>query len=84
MKNGLLHGQQHGTDGSSLTLNGKIEADGTGIIDARGVVGDPKYAVNREATGTPYSYRYTARFEGSRGTGSKVQVRPCNLTFVKQ
>ncbi len=84
MKNGILHGQQHGADGSALTLDGKIEADGTGSIDARGVVGNPKYAVNRESAGTPYFYRYTARFEGARGTASKVQVRPCTMTFVKQ
>jgi len=85
VKNGILHGQA-GTDGQpgSLKLNGTIDADGTGSIDARGFVGDPKTAVNRESTGTPYSYRATARFEGSRGTASKVQVRPCNLTFVKQ
>jgi uncharacterized caspase-like protein len=84
MKNGILHGQQQSPDGGSLTLNGKIEGDGTGSIDARGTVGDPRTAANLLATGAPYSYRATARFEGSRGTATRVQVRPCSLTFVKQ
>ena len=84
MKNGILHGQQQSPDGSSLTLNGRIDADGTGSIDARGTTGDPKYAASGVAKGTPYSYRANARFEGSRGTATRIQVRPCNLTFVKQ
>ena len=79
-------GGQHGTDGqpSSLTLTGQIHPDGSAAINARGLTGDPKYAVNREAQGTPYGYRATARFEGDRGTGKKTDIRPCDLTFAKQ
>jgi uncharacterized caspase-like protein len=85
IKSGVLQGQ-FGTDGQpgSLKLNGMIDADGTGSIDARGFVGDPRTAAKVLATGAPYSYRATARFEGSRGTASRTQLRPCNLTFVKQ
>ncbi|HEY5867337.1 MAG TPA: caspase family protein, partial [Candidatus Tectomicrobia bacterium] len=68
----------------SLTLTGRLAADGTGSIDARGLIGDPKYAINRIAKGTPYAYRATAHFDDTRGTATRVQVRPCTLTFVKQ
>jgi hypothetical protein len=84
MKNGILHGQYQGADGSSLTLDGKIDADGTGSIDARGTTGDPKYSVSGVSKGSSYSYRANARFEGSRGTATRIQLRPCDLTFVKQ
>jgi hypothetical protein len=34
--------------------------------------------------GNPYSYDVAARFEGSRGTGRRLQLRACTLAFVKQ
>jgi uncharacterized caspase-like protein len=85
VKDGVLRGQ-HGTDGqpSALTLTGQIQPDGSAAINARGLTGDPKYAVNRESKGTPYGYRATARFEGDRGTGKRTDIRPCDLTFAKQ
>jgi uncharacterized caspase-like protein len=85
VKDGALRGQ-HGNEGqpASLTLVGKIQPDGSAAINARGMTGDPKHAVNRETKGTPYSYRATARFEGSNGAGKRIDVRPCDLTFVKQ
>jgi uncharacterized caspase-like protein len=85
VKDGALHGQ-HGNEGqpNSLTLVGKILPDGSVAINARGLTGNPIHAVNRAAKGTPYGWRATARFEGSRGTGKKTDIRPCDLTFVKQ
>ena len=86
VKDGVLRGQ-HGTkqgQPSSLTLTRPIQPDGSAAINARGLTGDPKYAVNRESKGTPYGYRATARFEGDRGTGKKTDIRPCDLTFAKQ
>jgi hypothetical protein len=47
-------------------------------------VGDPDYAIKRVSKRTPYSYRVTGRFEGARGTGSRVEARVCNPSFVKQ
>jgi len=77
---------QHGIEGhpNSLTLRATIQPDGSASIDARGITGDPRYTVNNETKGTPYAYRAIARFEGSRGTGSKTDIRPCNLTFARQ
>ena len=85
VKDGVLRGQ-HGTDGqpSSLTLTGKIEPDGSAAINARGVTGDPKYTLNHTSKGTAYVYRATAHFEGTRGTGKRIDTRPCDLTFAKQ
>jgi hypothetical protein len=76
---------QHGVGGhaSSLTLRGKIQSDGSATIDARGITGDPRYNLNNETKGTPYAYRAIARFDGSRGTGSRIDNRPCNLTFAR-
>ena len=84
VKDGVLHAQ-HGVTGKpdSLTLTGKISSDGSASIAARGRTGDPKFSVNRESTGTPYGYRANVRFEGSRGSGNKIEIRPCSLTFVK-
>jgi Caspase domain len=83
IKDGVLAGQ-HGIAGQpgSLALSGKVEPDGTAHINARGVTGDPKYTLTRLNTGSAYSYRVVdARFEDSRGSGKRVEPRPCDLTF---
>ena len=69
----------------SLTLSGKIQPDGKASIDARGMVGDPRNAVNRLSQGAAYAYRVDAVFEGARGVGNRTDdaARPCSLTFVK-
>jgi uncharacterized caspase-like protein len=84
VKDGVLQGQA-GVSGqpSSLILSGKIGADGSGLISAQGRVGDPKHTTNRLSSGTPYAYRANVQFEGSRGVGKRIEVRPCTLTFVK-
>jgi hypothetical protein len=85
VKDGVLLAQQ-GIEGrpDSLTLKGKIQPDGSASIEGRGISNDPRYTVDNAATGTPYAYRAVAHFEGSRGTGSKTDIRPCSLTFTRQ
>ncbi len=85
VKDGLLRGDQ-GTEGTAgwLRLQGKIEADGTARFDAKGLTGDPKYNLKSVRKGAPYEFQVAARFVGSRGTGLRLQLRPCVLTFVRQ
>lgn len=69
---------------NSLTLSGNIQPDGKASIDAHGMVGDPRNAVNRLSQGAAYAYRVDAVFEGARGVGNRTDnVRPCSLTFAK-
>jgi class 3 adenylate cyclase len=85
VKDGVLHGQ-YGTEGapSSLALDGTLQPDGTGLLNVKGLTGDPATAVGRLPRGSAYAYHATARFEGSRGTGRRVELRPCDLTFDRQ
>ena len=68
----------------SLRIEGPIQPDGSAEFLARGRTGNPDYAVKRPSSGTPYSYRIKARFEGTRGTGSRLETRICNFVFVKK
>jgi len=85
VKEGVLHAQ-HGSPGSeaSLTLDGKIAPDGSALLEARGVTGNPSHNTRRGASNRPYSYRVAARFEGAKGTGRRLEVRACDVTFVKR
>ena len=85
VKDGYLRGI-HGTEGTpnSLRIEGQIQSDGSATLDAKGHTGDPKFTVKRMQKGTPYSYHVTARFDGSRGNGSRIEMRPCDLRFVEQ
>jgi len=54
------------------------------MLIAQGQTGDPDYAVGRVRTGNRVSYRVEARFSGSRGSGKRLDNRPCDLTSVRQ
>jgi hypothetical protein len=82
---GAFHGQ-YGTPGRapSLTIEGRINPDGTARLNANGLTGDPDYAVGHVRQGSPVAYHIAAQFEGSRGTGSRLETRSCNISFVRQ
>lgn len=85
VKDSVLHGQ-YGAEGTpgSLTLRGRIEPDGSATIFAKGLIGDPKYAVDRAPKSSPYSYHVNASFAGAHGSGTRVEARACTLTFDRQ
>jgi hypothetical protein len=83
--NSMLRGM-YGTEGQPpwLRLEGPIGPDGSAMLIAQGQSGDPDYAVGRVRTGTRVNYRVQAQFTGSRGSGRRLDNRPCDLTFVRQ
>lgn len=86
VKDGKLRGL-HGTEGepSSLLIEGKIEADGSAKLYATGRTGSKEYVPGRDTPrGTEYSYSIDAHFKGAKGTGTRVEGRPCAFQFEKQ
>ena len=68
---------------SSLTLTGRIQADGTAALMASGLNGKSDYTVGFGQPGEKFSYAVPARFEATRGTGLRTQGRTCRFSFVK-
>ena len=85
VKDGYLRGEQ-GTEGApgSLRLQGLIQPDGSARLDAKGLTGDPKYNDKNSQSGSAYGYQVAAQFDGTHGSGRRLQLRACNLTFVRQ
>jgi hypothetical protein len=89
VKDSFLQGDQ-GSEGTPgwLRLQGDIQSDGNARLQLKGLTGDTKFNAKGMQKGVPYGYQVVARFEGSRGTGQRVQTpgwpRACNLTFVRQ
>ncbi len=86
VKDGAFHGV-HGTEGQpgSLVIDGTVPADGHASLYAKGRTGSPQYVPGRDTPkGTEYGYNIDAHFEGSTGTGTRVEGRPCTLKFAKQ
>jgi hypothetical protein len=86
VQDGVPHGV-HGAVGqpSSLQINGTITADGSGKLYAKGFTGSKEFVPDRDAPrGTEYGYNNDARFEGSTGTGTRIEGRPSSYQFVKQ
>jgi class 3 adenylate cyclase len=67
----------------SVVIEGKIVSDGSSALFAKGTVGSVA-ASGGSSVGTPYFFHVIAQFEQARGTGKRIEFRPCNLTFVKQ
>jgi hypothetical protein len=86
VKDGKLRGL-HGTEGepSSLLIEGKIDAEGTGRLYATGHTGSKEYVPGRDTPrGTEYSYNIDAHFKDTSGTGTRIEGRPCSYQFEKQ
>ena len=75
-----------GTPGEpdSLLLQGDIQPDGSALLRVNGLTGDPRYAIKRAVKGSPYTYQVEALFEGSHGSGRRLQQRVCQFNFDKQ
>ena len=85
VKDGVLHGERliAGTPGW-MVLDGSIAGDGSATLSARGLTNQPIYTENRAKPGSPYAYTVDAHFDRSRGSGKRIELRPCNLTFAKR
>lgn len=91
IKNGVLHGESGVRDVAKwFQLNGKIAADGTAILRANGLTGDPAYNVGHGPSDKPFEYEVIARFDGRHGIGkSDIHEPPGRtppvriFTFVK-
>lgn len=85
VKQSALHGEK-GKKGEAgwLEINGTISADGVADLYASGQVGAAPYAVGQRPAGSAYGYHIAARFEGDKGSGHRVEGRPCTVTFEKK
>jgi uncharacterized caspase-like protein len=82
--NGTLHAEDPNPARPMLQLNGQIPPGGKAMLVASGLTGDASYTIGNYKPGTPYSYSVDAQFEKTRGTGKRVELRRCDLTFAKR
>jgi hypothetical protein len=82
--NGALSGE-NGTKGapSYLLLEGRIQLDGSSVLEASGLVGQPRYALKHVPQLTPYHYTASVQFRANQGSGTRAGGRPCTLAFSK-
>jgi hypothetical protein len=64
-------------------LSGPIAPDGTATLRLRGVVNNPDYAANQAPRGKAYTYRISAKFDESTGTGLRTTARSCEFRFSR-
>jgi hypothetical protein len=84
VKNGLLHGEKGRRDEAGwLQLDGKILDDGSADLYVDGLVGAAPYAVGQRPAGSKYGYHVTSKFTGQSGSGTRVEGRPCTVTFSR-
>jgi hypothetical protein len=85
VKGGVFHGEG-GTQNRPnwLAVDGTIQLDGSAELFVQGIISDPAFTVGNVAAGSRYSYHVLARFEGTNGSGTRVELRPCTFTALKQ
>jgi hypothetical protein len=83
IRNGVVQGQYR-TPGAipSGTLTGRVAESGDGSLQMRGIAGDSEYTVGRKG-GVPFRYTVRAHFNGGSGSGNRVELRSCNLSFSR-
>jgi len=85
VRGSVMRGQR-GTPGAinSATISGRIGPDGAALLSVSGRTGDPDYSVGRVAAGYPFHFTATAHFDERSGSGKRNELRPCDLSFVKE
>jgi hypothetical protein len=64
-------------------LTGTINAGGDAVLTMNGKTGSPAYNIHHEGLHTKIHYTATAHFDGSSGTGKRLEQRPCDFIFTK-
>jgi CHAT domain-containing protein len=91
IKNGVLHGE-YGVRGAanSFELNGRIAENGTTVLRATGLTGNPLYNIGHGPPMKPIQYEVPAHFDERHGSGksdihaSKGRQSPVrDFTFVR-
>lgn len=67
-----------------LRVTGTVAPDGSAALVARGLTGARAFSLGGPRPGTPLDYRVTARFAGKRGTGNRIDGRPCSFAFERR
>ncbi len=82
--NGTLHGE-HGISGKGgwMALDGTIQPTGDAVFFAHGLTGSPQTTLGHINPLSPYSFHAAGHFDAARGSGQRVEVRPCTLAFEK-
>lgn len=85
VRDGLLHGEK-GDKGQPgwFQLDGRIPDDGAASLYAEGLVGAAPFAVGQRPKGTQYGFHVASMFTDKSGTGSRVEGRPCSVTFTRK
>ena len=85
IKDGVLHGEK-GDKGQPgwFELNGRIPEDGNVSLLAEGLVGAAPFAVGQRPKGTQYAFHVASLFTEKSGNGSRVEGRPCSVTFARK
>jgi hypothetical protein len=85
VRDGLLHGEK-GDKGQPgwFQLDGRIPDDGAASLYGEGLVGAAPFAVGQRPKGTQYGFHIASVFTEKSGTGSRVEGRPCSVTFTKK
>ena len=78
----VLHGDHGMRDAAGwLTLDGKLEPDGSATLVAQGLTSSPPGRADRQ---TPYTYEVSAQFDATTGSGSRTTTRKCDVVFFKE
>jgi uncharacterized caspase-like protein len=82
--NGVLHAEDPNPAKPMIQIDGEIPQSGKTILTTHGMTGDSAYSLGNVKPATPYSYNLDTQFEHTRGTGKRIEGRPCDVTFAKK
>jgi hypothetical protein len=81
---GQLDGEGKSAPPAFIRFTGHVLSDGTLVINANGISGNPEVTVGKVPRGTPYRYTMKGKLDANRGRAERVELRPCTADFVRQ
>ena len=85
VQDGVLHGER-GVRGqaNSASFDGTIQSDGSAMLLVQGKTAGSGLQRRAGGQSSPFRFHLKSRFSGSRETGTRVELRPCEAVFTKQ
>ena len=82
---GRLEGRfDESTPPAFVHVAGRVQADGTVLIEVDGLSGSPDATVGKVPRGTPYRYTMRGKLDADRGKAERVELRPCTAELRRQ
>ncbi len=76
--------EAHDRQGSTMSFEGPVSADGSMTLTVTGFTGPPDYSVRRVVQGSAVNFHVVGKLVGDHGEGQRIELRRCSMNFTRK